>query len=78
MQIQAEMTDTFGGEANYSWVNRQRLTVKDGATDRQIVIAAKKALGITGVKAYKDWDIGDEQRYSISGACVCFFVSIVY
>ena len=56
MKIQIEHTDTFGGEANYCWVNRETIELDNNATDRQIVIAAKKVLGMTGVKCRKeDW-----------------------
>ena len=47
---EAELTDTFGGEANYSWVRRERLRLAVGSSDRQIVQAAKAAVGLTGVR----------------------------
>jgi hypothetical protein len=31
-----ELTDTFGGEANYSWVRRDQLELPADATDRQV------------------------------------------
>jgi len=40
-----EVTDTFGGEANYCWVNRS--TAK-AATTRGVVRAVKAAMGLTG------------------------------
>lgn len=49
-----ELTDTFGGEANYSWVEREELFLPETATDRQIVIAAKQALGLTGVRCRRE------------------------
>lgn len=42
-----ELTDTFGGEANYSWVRRATVQAD---TDRQLVRRAKAALGLTGVR----------------------------
>ena len=58
MTFQCELTDTFGGEANYSWVNRADIELADNATQRSIVIAAKKALGLTGTRCRKV-DFGD-------------------
>lgn len=50
----AELTDTFGGDANYSWVIRAELSLPESATDRQIVMAAKKELGLTGVRCRRE------------------------
>lgn len=49
-----EYTDTMAGEANYSWVERKKITLPADATDRSVVIAAKKALGLTGIKCDMD------------------------
>ena len=49
-QIIVEKTDTFGGEANYCWVVRERDTVPDNATNRQIVQRAKKLIGWAGLR----------------------------
>lgn len=51
-----EMTDTFGGEANYSWV--KRATVSAEGSDLAIVRRAKKAIGLSGVKCRRS-DFGD-------------------
>lgn len=61
-----EYTDTFGGEANYSWVRRATITMPelthygyDGATNyvrasrvynRELMRRAKAAVGLTGVR----------------------------
>lgn len=59
----AEYTDTFGGEANYSWVKREDFTMPDDATDRQIVIAGKESLGLTGVRCHRStYDEGFQLR----------------
>jgi hypothetical protein len=56
MKIKYEHTDTFGGEANYSWVNRGEVELPDNASDLQIVRTVKAALGMSGVKCDKeDW-----------------------
>lgn len=50
MNYTVELTDTFAGEANYSWVCREFLELPDGLTNRQIVTRAKAALGLTGCR----------------------------
>lgn len=45
-----ELTDTFGGEANYSWVRRDQLALPQDASRRSIITAAKAALGLTGCR----------------------------
>ena len=64
-----EMTDTFRGEANYSWVNRFMVKAK---TKRG---AIGKVTRETGYHARIDWDNGDSARYNVQGACICYFVS---
>lgn len=56
--IKIEKTDTFGGEANYSWVERYELDPVDGETDLQLIRRVKKLIGWTGVKCSKS-NFGD-------------------
>ena len=53
-----EITDTFAGEANYSWVRRETIEVPDNASDLVVVRRAKSALGLTNIKCRKS-DYGD-------------------
>lgn len=50
MFIQVELTDTFNGEANYSWVRRYRLEHKPGETNRALMRRVKAALGWSGIR----------------------------
>ena len=67
-----EVTDTFGGEANYAW-------------KREYMVRARTMRGAIQVLAHKDgagWsksygDSFDNARYDLSGACVCAFVQYV-
>ena len=43
-KVTFEHTDTFGGEANYSWVKRGTLDIPEGTSDRGIVTKVKKEL----------------------------------
>ena len=59
-----EMTDTFGGEANYCWVNR---FIVSASTPRG---AMRRVTARTGDRVR---DVGCD-RWDAVGACVCFFV----
>ncbi len=50
IKCEVEMTDTFGGEANYSWVIRHEFMMPHDASDAQIVRRAKALVGMTGVQ----------------------------
>lgn len=49
-----EHTDTFGGEANYSWVNRYELEVPSDLSNREISKRAKALCGLTGVPCKRE------------------------
>jgi len=66
-----EITDTFGGEANYSW--KKDFLVKANTARGAITKLAKSEGG--GWRA--DWDSGDTVRYNLGGCCVCAFVSYI-
>ena len=69
-----EYTDTFGGEANYAWVRRQSIAVADSASDRAVVHAAKRALGLTGVRCRRD-SYGDDIVLRPCNSCTIVFIS---
>jgi hypothetical protein len=58
MKVLVEYTDTFNGEANYSWVKRRTIQLDGSASDRQVFIKAKKLMGLYGVRGAK-LDTGD-------------------
>ena len=62
MKALIEYTDTFGGEANYCWVNRFDFDC-DGMSNRAIIRKAKKMLGLQGVRSVRGWDNEDIARY---------------
>ena len=59
-----EMTDTFGGEANYCWVNRFIVSASSprGAMRK---VAKKTGFAVRNVGC---------DRWDAVGACVCYFV----
>lgn len=65
-----EMTDTFSGELNYSWIRRFKVNAKT------IVSAMRKVSMHTGYNARMQWRIGqDEAVYKVVGACVGYSVT---
>ena len=75
MWYRAEYTDTFGGEANCSWVRRVRFEASETTTDRKLVIRAKRALGLTGVRCRREkW--GETLVLRPVGTHTIVFVSI--
>jgi hypothetical protein len=59
MIVKAELTDTFCGQANYSWVRRVELEIPDSLSDSAIVRRVKKALDLTGTRANRRENYGD-------------------
>jgi hypothetical protein len=86
---QIEVTDTFGGEANYSWVKRETIAMPelthygyDGSTNyvkantayrRQLVRKAKAVAGWTGWRCEIDHH-GDFITIKPRNACMVAFV----
>lgn len=68
-----ELTDLFGGQANYSWVQREELSLSDGASDLAIVRAAKKAMGLSGVRCRRE-DLGELIALYPSGSLTVLFI----
>jgi hypothetical protein len=59
MKVVVTQTDTFGGEANYSWANRYEFAIHKSTSQRNIVRKAKSLAGMTGVKSDTyDYDVG--------------------
>lgn len=86
-----EMTDLLGGEANYSWVRREVITVPElihygyngganyeAANKRQmraVMRRAKAALGITGWRGVTH-DLGDTIEFRPSGGSRIVFITL--
>jgi len=66
-----EMTDTFGGEANYCWVNRFLVSASSPRG------AMRRVCARTGDSVrfqYGASDAGETQRWDSTRGCVCYFV----
>lgn len=75
--FQFEATDTFGGEANYSWVQRHEEQLPENISDRALVRRAKAWAGITGLRCRVD-NFGDTIAIYPSGMCQVVFVTAIY
>jgi len=76
-QFDVEYTDTFGGEANYSWVRRKTLTLPANISDRALVRLAKAEMGLTGCPCRKS-DMGDLIALYPHGSCTVLFIQARY
>tara|TARA_R110000803_G_scaffold154551_1_gene219296 strand:+ start:514 stop:759 length:246 start_codon:yes stop_codon:yes gene_type:complete len=73
-KFNVEFTDTFNGDANYSWVNRKEITVKEDASQSQIMRAAKRAVCITGCKGVTE-SYCDGYTFKPYNQCTILFVN---
>ena len=63
-----EVTDTFGGEANYAWVRRFTFKAKSELG------AIQKLAREYGSGWKREFSCGAMSRYNLRGCCVCAFV----
>lgn len=71
--IPFEITDTFGGEANYAWVRRGEVELPEGASDLMLVCRVKKALGLEGVRCIRE-EYGEQIVLRPVGNCTVIFI----
>lgn len=79
MRVQFEKTDTFAGEANYSWVKRETLVLPDDTPDRMVVALARRWAGYTGRGS--EWEKmggNDDIRIKPHGRLEVVFVTFDY
>lgn len=69
MTYEIEITDTYGGEANYSWVKRYSYQAKS-------FLGAIGKLSREHGKGWRlDYSTGDMARYKLNGACIVAFIT---
>jgi hypothetical protein len=73
--ILIEMTDTFGGEANYSWLDRKEDTKSKSL--KQAITRFKKDYGITR-RHRITCETGDLRRVDLKGTNVCIMAHWQY
>ena len=75
MKFEAELTDTFGGEANYSWVRRRTFEAPPDISDLALVRRAKRELGITGERTTTETIGSDFQLSFPRRVCMVAFIT---
>jgi hypothetical protein len=78
MKVILELTDTFSGEANYSWVKRETLDLPADTSDLSIVRKAKEWAGLTGYKCRKENYGLDFICLHPQGICQVLFITFQY
>ncbi len=75
--IHYEITDTYGGEANYSWVKRGTIECKPGDdySDLAAVRRVKKDAGWENVRCKRE-DYGDMIVLRPVGQCIVMFINL--
>ena len=76
-KLDCEYTDTFGDEANYSWVRRATIELPCGVSNRELVRKAKAALNITGLKC-NTRNYGDMWTLKPYGMCTVAHLTVQY
>lgn len=74
MKVNIEVTDTFGGEANYSWVKRKEIEVLDATSKYALARRVKREIGWTGKKCLTT-EYEDTIELRPYGECQVAFVS---
>lgn len=69
LTVEAEYTDTFGGEPNYCWVKRAYLWVDGNASDLAITRLIKREFGLNGVRGRVDSFNGDSFTFRPYRSC---------
>ena len=76
-KFQFEYTDTFGGDANYSWVKRVEMEYPSNISDLALVRRAKQWAGITNIRCrVENWE--DTIAIYPRGHCTVLFVTAQY
>jgi hypothetical protein len=72
-----EVTDTFAGEANYSWCRTSKYCYPETGkipSEKSVVRKLRNDVGLTGVKC-KRTEYGDMIRYDVVGQSIVSFIT---
>lgn len=75
MKVNIEVTDTFGHEANYSWVKRHVIDVIDCISNYSLVRRVKREIGWSGLRCITidNSDIIELRPYGVNQVCFITF-----
>lgn len=74
MKVHFEMTDTFGGESNYSWVKRHSEDMPDGVSNLALVRRLKKWASWQGERC-EVTHLGEMISIRPHSACLIAFIT---
>lgn len=77
IKLKIEVTDTYCGEANYSWVNRHEVWVLERMSSRERIRVAKAEAGWTGMRC-KTENYGDSWTLYPSKLLQVMFVTVEF
>ena len=72
-----EVTDLFGGEANYAWVYRYAIRMPDDISDLALVRRIKSVAGYSGIRG-RATVMGDSVEIRFPARCVVIFANVRY
>lgn len=75
MKFKVEYTDTFGGEANYSWLRVAHFDAPEDASNSMLIRRAKKALNLSGWPTRTETMGETLALYPRDGSCVVMFIN---
>ena len=72
-----EVTDTFGGQANYDWVYRYAISIPGGISYLALVRRIKSVTGYSGIRG-QTYVSGDFVQIRFPARCVVIFAKVRY
>lgn len=72
-----EVTDLFGGQANYAWVDRYAVRTPDDISDLALVRRIKSVTGCSGIRG-RTWVAGDSVEIRFPSRCIVIFANVRY
>ena len=72
-----EVTDTFGGQANYDWVYRHAISMPGGISYLALVRRIKSAAGYSGIRG-RTYVSGDFVEIRFPSRCIVIFANVRY
>ena len=72
-----EVTDLFGGEANYAWVYRYAIRTPDDISDLALVRRIKSVTGYSGIRG-RTYVRGDSVEIRFPSRCIVIFANVRY
>ena len=77
LRWEVELTDTFGGERNYSYVVREQLTLPSNLSPRALAREFKYVGGYTNQKGRSAW-VGEEWEFRPYNECMILSARPLY